>query len=104
MPPGAQARLQQRVHNRMVGSVLSRFVRPNLANMPADIVIRRAVVEEIIDLRHAVLRAGLPRSEAVFDGDTAETSRHYGGVDGATGRIVGCATIRLNAWHGEPAW
>jgi GNAT superfamily N-acetyltransferase len=71
---------------------------------PTGILIRRASLDEIVDLRHVILRAGLPRDEAVFDGDADPASRHYAGVDTAAGTVVGCATVHLNAWQGEPAW
>jgi GNAT superfamily N-acetyltransferase len=64
--------------------------------------LRRAGVEQLIDLRHKVLRHGLPREAALFDGDNAPTTRHYGAFDGGT--AVGCATLMLNQWEGEPAW
>jgi GNAT superfamily N-acetyltransferase len=64
--------------------------------------LRRAPVEELIDLRHDVLRHGLPREAAMFDGDEAPTTRHYGAFEGTT--VVGCATLMLNQWEGEPAW
>jgi len=67
-------------------------------------LIRRASIDEIVDLRHAILRAGLPRSEAIFPGDADATSRHYAAVDPAIGRVVGCATVHLNTWLGQPAW
>lgn len=49
-----------------------------------------------------MLREGLPRSEAIFPGDDAPTSRHYGVFRGD--RALCCATLHLNAWEGEPAW
>ena len=64
--------------------------------------MRRAAVEELIDLRHVVLREGLPREAAIFDGDHLPDSRHYGAFE--AGRAVGCATLLLNQWEGEPAW
>jgi len=70
----------------------------------SGILIRPASLDEIIDLRHAILRAGLPRSEAIFDGDDHPTSRHYAAVDPATESVVACATIHLNTWENEPAW
>jgi predicted GNAT family N-acyltransferase len=57
---------------------------------------------EVIDLRHRVLRAGLARETAIFDGDDASTTRHF--VAEHDDRIVGCVTLVLNEWHGEPAW
>lgn len=64
--------------------------------------LRPAVLEEIVDLRHAVLRHGLPRSAAIFDQDAEPATRHYAAFAG--GRAVCCATFHLNAWEGEPAW
>src|SRR5438067_8765740 len=69
--------------------------------MPPE--IRRATAEEIVDLRHAVLRAGLQRETAVFAGDDDPATRHFAAVDEA-GRVIGCATLRLNAHDGEGAW
>ena len=68
----------------------------------ARLELRHARVEELVDLRHVVLRHGLPREAAMFDGDDAPATRHYGAFDG--GRAVGCATLMLNQWEGEPAW
>ena len=48
--------------------------------------------EAVIDLRHAVLRQGLPRAAAVFDGDDA--ARHYAVVDGD--QVVVCLSMMLN--------
>jgi GNAT superfamily N-acetyltransferase len=66
------------------------------------ITIRRATAAELIDLRHRVLRAGLPREEAVFDGDDLPTSRHFGAFDGA--HTVCCATFHRADYENEPAW
>jgi GNAT superfamily N-acetyltransferase len=64
--------------------------------------VRAATFDEIVDLRYEVLRAGLPRDAAVFEGDSAPTSRHYGAF--SNGRNIGCATLHLNQWLDEPAW
>lgn len=74
--------------------------------MHADIQIRRADLAQIVDLRHVVLRAGLPREAAIFAGDELPSSRHYGAflLNGSPGRAVGCATLHLNQWETEPAW
>lgn len=71
----------------------------------ADILVRRVTLEEIIPLRHEVLRAGLPRDSAIFPGDELATSRHYGAfsVDQAAAAI-GCATFHFNHYESEPAW
>ena len=65
-------------------------------------MIRRVDLEQIIDLRHEILRAGLPRQTAVFDGDTNSEARHYGAFDGP--RLVGCVTLHPNRWEDAPAW
>jgi GNAT superfamily N-acetyltransferase len=64
--------------------------------------LRRASVEELLDLRHGVLRQGLPREAAIFEGDDEPNTRHYGAFHRRT--AVGCATLMLNRWDGEPAW
>jgi predicted GNAT family N-acyltransferase len=68
------------------------------------IIIRRAALTEIVDLRHVILRNGLPREEAIFDGDDAATSRHFAAVGAAASSVVACATVHLNSWEGSPAW
>lgn len=67
-----------------------------------EIRIERAVLAQIIDLRHRILRAGLPRETAIFAGDDAETARHYAAWQ--QGAVVGCATFHLNSFENEPAW
>ena len=64
--------------------------------------VRPARWEELVDLRHGVLRQGLPRGEAIFPGDDAPTTRHFGAFH--AGVAVGCATFLLNRWEAEPAW
>lgn len=67
------------------------------------VVIRTARAEEIIDLRHRVLRAGLPRSEAVFAGDDLPSTHHFAALGQSSG-VIGCATFHLNSWQDEPAF
>ena len=64
--------------------------------------IRAALAGEVIDLRHAVLRDGLPRESAVFDGDDHPEALHFVAVD--RGSIVGCVTLHPSTFNGEPAW
>ena len=71
-------------------------------NVADDITIRRAGADEVISLRHAVLRAGLARETAVFPGDDDAHTRHLVAV--REHRVVGCLTLMLNEWMGEPAW
>jgi GNAT superfamily N-acetyltransferase len=76
--------------------------RRELAVDGQTLVLRRAELGEIIDLRHRVLRAGLPRETAVFAGDEMPTSLHVGAF--ADARTVCCATFHLSRWQDEPAW
>ena len=64
--------------------------------------IRRVALDEVIDLRHRVLREGLPREAAVFEGDSASDARHYGAFD--HDRLIGCVTLHPSRWDGDPAW
>ena len=66
------------------------------------LILRQAAVDEIIPLRHRILRAGLPIEEAHFDGDRDPSTRHAAAFDEPS--AAGCATMVLNQWDGEPAW
>lgn len=68
----------------------------------SDIAIRLAMFDEIVALRHKVLRAGLPRDAAIFPGDHEPSTMHYGVFD-AFG-VLACATLHASAWEGSPAW
>lgn len=61
-----------------------------------------ASAEQLIDLRHAVLRDGLPREEAIFKGDADPQSRHYAAF--YQGDPVCCTTLHPSTWESEPAW
>src|SRR5204862_2072933 len=61
-----------------------------------------AKLSDIVDLRHAVLREGLPKDAAIFEGDEAATTLHFAAF--ADGKCVGCATFHFNSWEGKPAW
>ncbi|MBI1375154.1 MAG: GNAT family N-acetyltransferase [Phycisphaera sp.] len=92
---------------------------------PRHAEMRVTDIAGIIALRHAILRAPLPRDTAHFDGDDAPTTRHIGvflldadtdnidnidnidnanDADPAPGDNVGCATFMLNNWRDAPAW
>ena len=70
--------------------------------MKAAIEIRPAAPQEVIDLRHAVLRAGLPRETAIFSGDDDPATRHF--VATSAGEVVGCVTLLPSTVDGQPAW
>jgi GNAT superfamily N-acetyltransferase len=61
------------------------------------LVIRRAAVEEIFPLRHAVLRPGRPVSYSVYSED--EGAVHIGAWD--DDMLVGCATVFPQPWAGS---
>ena len=68
----------------------------------ATIQILRVPVDRVIALRHAVLREGLPREAAVFEGDDDPAAVHLAAVEGDL--VVGCATLHASRWEGQPAW
>jgi GNAT superfamily N-acetyltransferase len=79
--------------------------RPStILDVPAPrTIVRRASLAEVLALRHQELRPGLPVAAALFDGDDAPTTSHYGAflVDG--GENVGCASLMTAPWRDEPA-
>lgn len=73
------------------------------------IEIRRVSVEEILDLRHRILRAGCPPETARFDGDAAPDTWHWAAFPmDETGKLsarpAACLSLMFNSWQGEPAW
>jgi len=58
--------------------------------------------ERIIDLRHAVLRRGMHRKHAHFEGDIEVTTLHIAAMIGK--HPVGCLTILDRPFDREPAW
>jgi GNAT superfamily N-acetyltransferase len=74
----------------------------NIAGQP--IIVRRTAADEIIDLRHRVLRASLPRHEAIFPGDELSTSIHFAAFANGDPAVLGCATFHLNTWENQPAF
>jgi GNAT superfamily N-acetyltransferase len=61
--------------------------------------VRRGTAEEVVDVRHRVLRDGQPRGSAVFEGDEAATTRHW--VADHDGRVVGVVTVLSAPMPGE---
>ena len=70
--------------------------------MSPPVHIRFAAAREVIDLRHAVLRAGLGRETAIFKGDEEAGTRHF--VATSSGEVVGCVTLLPSTFEGRPAW
>jgi GNAT superfamily N-acetyltransferase len=69
-----------------------------------DPIIRPATIEEIVELRWWILRTGLPRETADFDGDREGGTLHVGAFDGATGDTIACASFMRRPWQDQPAW
>ena len=64
-------------------------------------IVRAARLDEILALRHAVLRPGRPLASASFDGDLDATTRHVAAFDGT--QLVACATVMRRPFAGEDA-
>jgi len=67
-----------------------------------QICFREARVEEILGLRWTILRAGLPREAASFEGDDEPTTHHFAAVK--NNQIIACATFLRRPFDGEPGW
>jgi predicted GNAT family N-acyltransferase len=65
------------------------------------VLVRTTRLDDILALRHAVLRPGRPLDTARFDGDDDATTVHVGAFDGE--RVVGCASVMRRALDGEDA-
>ena len=65
-------------------------------------IVREAQVDEIVNLRHVVLRAGLPIETSYFERDSFPGSFHAGAFD-QTNFCVGCATLHLIPFESKPA-
>jgi GNAT superfamily N-acetyltransferase len=66
------------------------------------IEIRAAPLEQIIDLRHRVLREGLPRETAFFTGDDQPGAIHLAAI--FDHQTIGCATLHPSDYEGRPAF
>jgi len=60
-------------------------------------------VEEVIALRHDVLRAGLPVETARFAGDESAEARHAGVFD-PQGKCLACGTLSFEEYDGKRAY
>jgi GNAT superfamily N-acetyltransferase len=68
-----------------------------------QVIVRRAMLDEVIALRHAELRGGLPRETAHFEGDREPATFHFGAFL-PDGQNIGCASLMLNGYEGRPAY
>lgn len=70
--------------------------------------ICRVSIDLIVDLRHRMLRAGLPKETASFPGDEETSTWHIGLFfptnNGSNAPVVTCASFMLNTYKDQPAW
>jgi predicted GNAT family N-acyltransferase len=66
--------------------------------------VREAALAEILPLRHAILRPGLPLATAHFDGDDDPTTIHLAALLDADDAVVGCATLMARPYRHHAAW
>ncbi len=70
--------------------------------------ICRVSIDVIIDMRHRLLRAGLPKETAQFPGDNESSTWHIGVFypfpPDENAPLVSCASFMLNSYKDEPAW
>lgn len=67
-----------------------------------DLVCRRALFEEILPLRHRILRTGMPLESAIFPEDRDADTIHYGAF--LNDECVVCLTLIKSTWDKKPAW
>jgi GNAT superfamily N-acetyltransferase len=71
------------------------------------IAICRVSVDVILDLRHRLLRAGMPAEAAQFPGDDDASTWHFGlfyPSQNESAPVISCASFMLNSYKDEPAW
>jgi hypothetical protein len=79
-----------------------------IADTENRLAICRVSIDVIVDLRHRMLRAGLPKESANFPGDNDASTWHVGlfhpYTNGANAPVVTCASFMLNSYKEQPAW
>jgi len=64
--------------------------------------VRRAPLQTIIDLRHRMLRACLPRDTAIFAGEDQPDKLHFAAY--IEGLVVGCASLHPSVYENRAAF
>lgn len=64
--------------------------------------IESATIEQILPLRHRILRTGLPLTAANLDGDTDPVTIHLAAWAGNC--VVGCVSIMPRPYKNQPGW
>jgi hypothetical protein len=62
-----------------------------------EVLFKSVIVDEILELRHVVLRNGLPLEEAKFEKDNSVNTKHFGIL--INQEMVGCLSFVLNEKH-----
>lgn len=77
-------------------------------NETDGITICRVSIDLIVDLRHRLLRAGMPKEAAQFPGDEETSTWHVGLFHPCPAdkdaSVVSCASFMLDPYNSEPAW
>lgn len=69
------------------------------------VIVRPVQVCEILQLRHDVLRPGLPLITAMFDADTWETTLHFGAYSTlGHQRLIDCVSFYKVPFKSKPAF
>ena len=71
--------------------------------MSQDMQLRIVDPTAVVDLRHRVLRAGMPRDAAIFEGDSEVGTVHLAAFDDWD-VLIACVTILHRGWQTQPAW
>src|SRR5689334_20202412 len=71
----------------------------------SDLICRPAKIDEIYELRFAVLRPKEVPMKLHFpgDGDGPPKTWHFGAFAGGEFKPVGCLTLLASTWEGRPA-
>ena len=70
-----------------------------------ELLVRKATLAEILELRQAVLIAGTARADAVFEGDGSFDTSHFAAFERSnTARCVACVSYMRADFDGEPAY
>jgi GNAT superfamily N-acetyltransferase len=94
-------------HHTLIG-LDNTMKEPLIVDAANRFAICRVSIDLIVDLRHRMLRAGLPKESANFPGDDDTSTWHVGlfhpAIDGSDAPVVTCASFMLNTYKEQPAW
>ena len=88
----------------MVVALIGGIVKAPFRVAGVSVTVRPGKPNEVIGVRHRVLRVGQPRESAIFEGDREADSRHWVAED--DGVVVGVVTVIRRPMPGgsEPHW